>query len=301
MKTPQRIFVMMAIFMAWLPLPSREQTARPKITGIAHVRFYAADLVASRQFYQHLLGLGGGVAGCMGITQTCFTVNSHQELELAQIAGGAPDNLVAEVAFATENVGQMHEYLTGREVAAGAISKGANGLEHFEVKDPEGHTISFVKATEAFFSPGDAQISARILHAGFIVKDRVAEDRFYRGVLGFRPYWHGGMKDDQTDWVSLQVPDGAEWLEFMVNVGPNADKHTRGVMNHVAMGVPDIHVAAKRLLSKGMKVGEEPKMGRDGKWQLNLYDPDQTRVELMEFAPVEKPCCSEYTGSHPKP
>jgi catechol 2,3-dioxygenase-like lactoylglutathione lyase family enzyme len=133
------------------------------------------------------------------------------------------------------------------------------------------------------------------------VKDRVAEDRFYRGVLGFRPYWHGGMKDDQTDWVSLQVPDGAEWLEFMVNVGPNADKHTRGVMNHVAMGVPDIHVAAKRLLSKGMKVGEEPKMGRDGKWQLNLYDPDQTRVELMEFAPVEKPCCSEYTGSHPKP
>jgi hypothetical protein len=50
-----------------------------------------------------------------------------------------------------------------------------------------------------------------------------------------------------------------------------------------------------------MKVGEEPKMGRDGKWQLNLYDPDQTRVELMEFAPVEKPCCSEYTGSHPKP
>ena len=46
---------------------------------------------------------------------------------------------------------------------------------------------------------------------------------------------------------------------------------------------------------------EQPKIGRDGKWQLNLYDPDGTRVELMEFTPVEKPCCSEFTGEHPKP
>ena len=44
-----------------------------------------------------------------------------------------------------------------------------------------------------------------------------------------------------------------------------------------------------------------PKFGREGKWQLNLYDPDGTRVELMEFTPVEKPCCSDCTGPHPKP
>jgi hypothetical protein len=50
-----------------------------------------------------------------------------------------------------------------------------------------------------------------------------------------------------------------------------------------------------------MKLTEEPHIGRGGKWQLNLYDPDDTRVELMEFAPVQKPCCSEYTGPHPKP
>ena len=40
-------------------------------------------------------------------------------------------------------------------------------------------------------------------------------------------------------------------------------------------------------------------MGRDGKWQLNLYDPDFTRIELMEFKPIEKPCCSEFQGRHP--
>jgi hypothetical protein len=33
--------------------------------------------------------------------------------------------------------------------------------------------------------------------------------------------------------------------------------------------------------------------------QLNLYDPDLTRVEMMEFQPAEKPCCSEFTAKHP--
>ena len=68
-----------------------------------------------------------------------------------------------------------------------------------------------------------------------------------------------------------------------------------------ARKVPDIHEAHKQLLTNGMKLIEEPRSGRDGKWQLHLYDPDQTCVELVEFTPVEKPCCSEYTGPHPKP
>ncbi len=59
--------------------------------------------------------------------------------------------------------------------------------------------------------------------------------------------------------------------------------------------------AAEQLEKRGMKLPEQPKIGRDGKWQLNLYDPDGTRVELMEFTPVEKPCCSEFTRPHPKP
>jgi hypothetical protein len=43
-----------------------------------------------------------------------------------------------------------------------------------------------------------------------------------------------------------------------------------------------------------------PQMGRDGKWQANLYDPDGTRVELMEFQPVTRPCCSPFTADSPK-
>jgi hypothetical protein len=109
------------------------------------------------------------------------------------------------------------------------------------------------------------------------------------------------MKDGQDDWVALQVPDGTDWVEYMLNISPDADHHTLGVMNHIAIGVKDIHATEQEVLKNGVKLTEEPQMGRDGKWQLNLYDPDDTRVEFMEFKPAEKPCCSEFTGPHPGP
>jgi hypothetical protein len=89
----------------------------------------------------------------------------------------------------------------------------------------------------------------------------------------------------------MRVPDGTDWIEYMLGVN-NPTPKTRGVMNHFALGVPDIHAAEKMVLDHGFTPGEKPKIGRDGKWQLNLYDPDLTRVELMEFKPVQTPCCS---------
>jgi len=59
--------------------------------------------------------------------------------------------------------------------------------------------------------------------------------------------------------------------------------------------------AREQLVKYGAHLTEEPKLGRDGKWQLNLSNPDQRRIESMEFAPKEKTCCSEFTGPHPKP
>ena len=38
------------------------------------------------------------------------------------------------------------------------------------------------------------------------------------------------------------------------------------------------------------------KVGRDGKGQFNMYDPDGIRAELMSFHAVEKPCCSRVHG-----
>jgi len=140
-----------------------------------------------------------------------------------------------------------------------------------------------------------------LMHAGFIFNDRSGADHFYKDILGFHTYWHGGRDEAKDDWVAMQVPDGTDWIEYMLNISPTANKHTIGVMNHMALGVVDIHDTEKRLIADGWKPTEQPKVGRDGKWQLNLYDPDETRTEFMEFTPKEKPCCSEFNGTHPGP
>jgi len=140
-----------------------------------------------------------------------------------------------------------------------------------------------------------------------MVHDRAAEDKFYRDLLGFRPYWHGAMKEGATDWISQQVPDGHDWLEYMM-VGDGSttplakvDAHTLGVLNHFSLGVANMEAAVTTLIA-GNRLSprhDGPSMGRDGKWQANLYDPEGTRAELMEFKPVTKPCCSEFTAESP--
>ena len=95
-----------------------EQVARPKITGIAYVRLYAADLNRSREFYRNILGLGGDSTVCVSAGASCFSVNGRQSIGLRQITGGTPENLVAELAFTTPDVGKMLDYLRAQGIAA---------------------------------------------------------------------------------------------------------------------------------------------------------------------------------------
>ena len=126
-------------------------------------------------------------------------------------------------------------------------------------------------------------------------------------MLGFRPYWYGAMQPGRVDWVSQQVPDGHDWLEYML-VGEGSDTpldhvdaRALGVLNHFSIGVPNMEKAVTVLIDQDRLSPRHdgPQMGKDGKWQANLYDPDGTRVELMEFQPVTKPCCSAFTAESP--
>jgi hypothetical protein len=109
------------------------------------------------------------------------------------------------------------------------------------------------------------------------------------------------MQPDKTDWVAMQVPDGTDWLEYMLGWSDPPDLREMGVLNHISLGVADMKEAQAILESHGWKPhgGEKAQIGKDGKWQLNVYDPDLSRIELMEFKPTEKPCCAEFTGTHP--
>jgi catechol 2,3-dioxygenase-like lactoylglutathione lyase family enzyme len=297
-----RVTLSLILCCVCLPLAAQEQPARPPITGIAHVRLYSTDLYKSREFYTRVLGLGPGTAGCTGVTLPCFTVNDHQQIELVQVTSAAPENLLAEVAFATPDVEQMRRYLLAHNVSASAITKDRNGDRHFEVRDPGGVSLAFVQLpSQRFFTAPTEQVSTRMIHAGFIVKDRAAEDRFYMDLLGFRMYWHGGFKDADNDWWEIQVPDGTDWIEYMLNIPSNANKQERGVQNHFSLAVDKIQSTAALLRTHGLKTDDQPEIGRDGKWSFDIYDPDLTRVEFMEFKPAQPPCCNPYTGPQPRP
>jgi catechol 2,3-dioxygenase-like lactoylglutathione lyase family enzyme len=229
----------------------------------------------------------------------------------------APDpkatNRMDHVAFRTDDCERLRTYLGAKGVKIPtSLNYWKQGSRTFLVGDPEGNSIEFVEWSGArdvkMTAAGGPKpivsheaVSRHMIHAGFIVRDRTAEDHFYKDLLGFHLYWQGGMEPGRTDWVAMQVPDGTDWLEYMLSVKPDADLRVTGIVNHISLGVQGIKAAQVKLESHGWNPSqlEQAQLGRDGKWQLNLYTPDQTRIELMEFMPARKPCCSEFQGPHP--
>jgi catechol 2,3-dioxygenase-like lactoylglutathione lyase family enzyme len=297
----KRLGLLVGLVALATPLIADQPPTRPSIKGIADVLISASDLgQSSPVFYGGFLNLADASKdpACLGLEQ-CMRVNSRQRIELTQAGTPPGSSLLDLIVFETTNLEQLRTYLTSRGVSVLPIP--ARDARWFQAGDPEGHRVGFVQVDASNFQPNVGQVSQRLIHAGFVVHDRAAEDKFYKDVLGFQVYWHGGMKEGEDNWVDMQVPDGTDWIEYMLKVPENATHKQLGVMNHIALGVPDIHAAREQLVKNGWTGSEQPKIGRDGKWQLNLYDPDETRVELMEFTPTKEPCCSPYTAPHPHP
>lgn len=279
---------------------------RPPIVGVSHIGVNTDNLAAARRFYTGVLGLADAFSlddppGKLLLTY--FKVNDHQFIEVFPGTKTAAQGWLSHIAFETTDAEQLREYLASKGVKVpDKLPPMLDGNRGFDVTDPDGHTIEFVQLMPGSIHSKDfgkhlpaTRISDHIIHVGVTVRDRAAADKFYKDILGFREFWHGGMKDNETDWIDMRVPEGKDWLEYMLNVGDHPSVRTLGIVNHLALGVPDVNAAYKTLLKREPKLPEKPQIGRDGKWQLNLYDPDLTRVELMEPKPVRKPCCSPMT------
>jgi catechol 2,3-dioxygenase-like lactoylglutathione lyase family enzyme len=274
--------------------------ARPRILGIDHVAFYSTNADGVKKLYGDILGLAA--ADPIESGETVRYVVGRQWVGYSPAPDPKSTDRMDHVAFSTDNIAGLRRYLSEKGFKPSQIQGRSDHSLIFTMNDPEGHHLEFIERGKGESVPLPANaVSHRLIHTGFLVYDRAAEDHFYLEVLGFRPYWHGGMKDNETDWVSLQVPDGSDWLEYMLNQPPHPDLDVTGIMNHISLGVPDMKKAQAILESHGWKPhgNENAQMGRDGKWQLNVYDPDLTRVELMEFKAVEKPCCSAFTAPDP--
>jgi catechol 2,3-dioxygenase-like lactoylglutathione lyase family enzyme len=237
-----------------------------------------------------------------------FYANHAQYIELRSAPSAGLANRFDGIGFSTSDAEGLREFLAAHGVAVPqAVNADGDGNRSFEAKDPEGNRVEFTQ--EGTRGPkglkaASARVSTHIIHAGFVAHDRAALDRFYKDLLGFHLYWEGGASAGHTDWVMMQAPDGSDWLEYMLYLPADASRGQLAGANHFSPGVVSVTELEKKLKAKGWAPSAQerpPLLGVDGKWQLDLFDPDGTRAEFMEFDPVKEPCCSKFTGAQPKP
>jgi catechol 2,3-dioxygenase-like lactoylglutathione lyase family enzyme len=283
---------------------------RPEITGISHLAVYTSDAAATDRYYRVVLGAAkeADPENPQGVK---YAFSATQYIEVLPLPPNSGINRMDHAAFNTVNAEGVRKYLSAKGwKTPAAVTKASDGSRWFEVLDPEGNKIQFVQPAASAKAPDNPNvIGHHIIHVGFLVHSRAAQDKFYRELLGFKPYWYGGMQDDKVDWVSQQVPDGHDWVEYMMTSGPsgtgipaNMSQQTLGVLDHFAIGQKSVEDAFKVLQAGNRLEGRHdaaPKIGKDGKGQFNMYDPDGIRAELMNFHATEKPCCSAFTAEDP--
>jgi catechol 2,3-dioxygenase-like lactoylglutathione lyase family enzyme len=286
---------------------SASPVARPSITGIAHITLFADDFEKSQKFYGDLVGWAQEPAGSAkpGVR---FYANHAQYVELVSPPIPGQLNRMDSVAFATRDAEAMRVYLRNHGVAVPpALTTDVEGDRSFAVHDPEGNKVVFEQESDHPAARPDSaarSLSSHIMHAGYMVRNRAAIDHFYKDLLGFHLYWQGGNPPDRVDWVMMQVPDGTDWIEYMLYLPDHPSPSQLGGADHLAPGVASVAELQQKLEQRGWKAtpGHNPQiLGVDGKMQLDLTDPDGTRIEFMEFKPVKDPCCSAYTGTQPEP
>jgi lactoylglutathione lyase len=290
-----------ALSIATPPRPTLAQNAvsRPKVLGVAHMAIYVKDLDKSRKFYEEFLGYGepftlpkraGG-----GVRIAFVKVNDYQYFEIFNEADRGEGQL-NHISFYTDDADRMYRYLKSKNVAImgdkDSVGKGQTGNKNFNVQDPDGRIVEIVEYQPDSWTAREAgkfmpaiRISDHIMHVGVLVGDLDKSTGFYGGILGFREFWRGSSSPTMLSWVNMHPAEGQDYLEFMLyNSLPVPD--ARATKNHASLMVPDADRALEELKKRAPKIGYEREIviqtGVNRKRQINLYDPDGTRIELME-------------------
>jgi catechol 2,3-dioxygenase-like lactoylglutathione lyase family enzyme len=277
-----RSFAWLAVALA-VSLPAAD---RPRIVGIANIAVKTDNMEEARKFYSGVVGLAEAFTTN---DLTSFKVNDRQYVEVSPTLKTPSEDRLIHIGFETSDARKLRDYLA---------AKGAGGDLSFVVKDPDGHSVQFVQYIAGSIHTRDfgkhlapTRISDHMLHVGVLVRDPAKADAFYKDILGFRLQWKGGPADNKFEWISLMVPDGYDWIEYMVR-DTTPTPQQLGVLHHYALGTLDIQQVYKTVMERGYNPPKPPAIARDGRWLLQLYDKNFTRTEMMVRKPVETPCCS---------
>jgi lactoylglutathione lyase len=283
--------------MLLLPLiaAAADEVKRPRVLGISHVALFVKDVEQSRAFYKDFLGYAEpySVSDPDGkLHLTWIKINDLQTIELFPEREAGSDRL-NHVALLVDDAEAMRAYLASKGVKVpDKVPKGRIGNSNFTIKDPDGHGVEIVQyepdgwtvRQRGKFLP-DTRIAPRISHVGILVADLARSQKFYGDLFGLHETWRGSRDGKVLSWVNLAVPDGDEYLELMLH-DQDVTPERMLVAHHICLELPDVPKAEEILKSRTLPPGCKPmqpsKVGRNGKRQINLFDPDGTRVEVME-------------------
>jgi catechol 2,3-dioxygenase-like lactoylglutathione lyase family enzyme len=287
---------------------------RPHIIGLSHLALYVHDIEKTRAFYKTFLGFAepyhlNNPDGTLHLTW--IKINDRQTVEIFPETAPNTDRLY-HIALETDDAVGMYNYLQAHGVKVPPkVGTGKIGNLNYFIKDPDGHIVEIVQYqpsgwTMLFkgkFLP-DTRISNYMSHAGILVGNLDAEKQFYEDILGCHEIWRGSKNSKELSWVHEQLPEAKQFLEFMLYSDlPDPDK--RGKYHHFCLEVPDIRKAKEILDKRAPLIGyTKPitvQLGINRKWQLNVYDPDGTRVELMEPHTVDGKPTPPSTAPPPPP
>ena len=287
-----QLLVIALLQVCMVSLTTAQDSLRPAITGIAFVQLQVSDTKKATVFYHALMGYDvNALQSVTGNKHHFFNipVNYRQSIQLEDGLPPEQDERMLCLAFQTTDAEAMRVYLQAKAVTVPPAVSKEGGMLFFMVHDPDNHPLKFVQyqatgKAQTPINPFAGTVSRRILHAGLTIASAHAADAFYAGILGFSEIWRGGVNDSVTSWINMRVPEGTDYLEYMLVSGP-VSRQQLGSMHHIALMVPDMQAAVDFL---GSRLGTNaypvasPRIGRNRRWQLNLFDPDGTRIELME-------------------
>lgn len=290
-------------------LAAAPQAKQFRIIGLSHIAVRVHDLNAARHFYGDLLGfeeafsIDKSHAAVMktGLSQSqaeaiFFKVNDRQYIVLVP-ESKPQDQRFVDYALETDDAEGLRRYLKseGYKVPGEPAQKGPTNDLTFHIPDPDGSAIEVMQYTAESVSVrsvgkflSDQRISRHMLHVGLPAsKPEIA--KFYFEILGFREFWRAIGRNGQTKLATLsnlKVPNGDDYVEWSLSRRPLLPFGERKGPYHIALEVPDMAKAIAAIKAKPAfkdytrKV--ESHIGQNHKWQGNFYDPDGTRVELME-------------------
>jgi len=269
-----------------LPLAAQE---RPRILGISHVAVKATDVEKSVAFYRDFLGYAE--EGRLkykddgSLMLVLLKVSDTQWLEIFDARRLAKDDRLYQLGFQVEDAEAMRAYLGRNGIKVPArVDRGQIQNFGFCVGEPNHYWIEFQQYTpdgwtvrdQGKFLP-DTRISDHIAHAGVSVNDVGASQHFYEDILGLKESWRGSRNGKQLDWLHVKLPESRDFVEFMLETN---------AVPHFCLEVADMQKAKARLEATAYfsKYSRplEVRTGINHKRQLNLFDPEGVRVELME-------------------